>query len=211
MVLLREASPGDAIRRVRNACGYSARELARRAGISAAQVSRIESGLVEQPSVATLVALAQALDRNPKPLLILAGHVPRLEALAWLRRVVREHRGSRYDPAVDSELVSEWEHGWQERLDEARRLLAEGEPDTGAVGGLAADVFFTSEAEETMWLGSWLAPEREADTDLQALVELWQQLAAERRAKVLDYAAEQVELTRVGRLRLLETHEEGGS
>jgi transcriptional regulator with XRE-family HTH domain len=187
---------GETIRRAREGFGFSIRELGRRAGVSAAQLSRIEAGQVEQPSIDTLVAVARALDRNPKPLLIVSGHIGRDEALATLRPMFREHRSGEYDPDVDSEIVDEWAHGWQERLDEARALLGQDEPDEHELRALAADVFFTYETEETMWWESFLAPllAEHGGEALREHVRLFLALPLERRAKVSDYLHEQVRL-----------------
>jgi transcriptional regulator with XRE-family HTH domain len=187
---------GETIRRTREGFGLSIRELGRRAGISAAQLSRIEAGHVEQPSIDTLVAVARALDRNPKPLLIASGHIGREEALATLWPMFREHRSGVYDPDVDSELVDEWAHGWEKRLDEARALLAQDEPEEQALRELAADVFFTYETEETMWWESFLAPllAEHGGEELREHVRLFLALPHERRAKVSDYLREQVRL-----------------
>lgn len=187
---------GEAIRRAREGFGISIRELGRRAGVSAAQLSRIEAGQVEQPSIDTLVAVARALDRNPKPLLIVSGHIGREEALATLRPMFREHRSGEYDPEVDSELVDDWAHGWEKRLEEARALLAQDHPDEQALRGLAADVFFTYETEETMWWESFLAPllAEHGGDELREHVRLFLALPHERRAKVSEYLHEQVRL-----------------
>jgi transcriptional regulator with XRE-family HTH domain len=188
---------GRAIRRAREGLGISIRELGRRAGVSAAQLSRIEAGQVEQPSIDTLVAVARALDRNPKPLLIASGHIGREEALATLRPMFREHRSGVYDPDVDSELVDEWAHGWEERLEKARALLAQDEPREQALRELAADVFFTYETEETMWWESFLAPllAEHGGEELREHVRLFLALPHERRAKVSEYLHEQVRLS----------------
>jgi transcriptional regulator with XRE-family HTH domain len=193
---------GETIRKAREGFGISIRELARQAGVSAAQISRVEAGAVEQPSIDTLVAIARPLDRNPKPLLIVSGHLGGQEAVVWLRKVFREHRGAAYDPAVDSELVDDWEHGWSERLAEARRVLASAEPDERELRSIAADVFLTAETEETLWWESWLAPllEQQGGDELRSLVQYWQLLPAARRVKVLEYMGEPVELSRPERL-----------
>lgn len=187
---------GETIRRGREGFGISIRELGRRAGVSAAQLSRIEAGQVEQPSIDTLVAVARALNRNPKPLLIVSGHIGREEALATLRPMFREHRSGVYDPEVDSELVDEWAHGWGTRLEEARALLAQDEPDEQALRALAADVFFTYETDETMWWESFLAPllAEHGGEELREHVRLFLALPHERRVKVSDYLREQVRL-----------------
>ena len=108
----------------------------------------------------------------------------------------RDLRSGAYDPDVDSELVDEWAHDWQERLDEARALLAQDEPDERALRALAADVFFTYETEETMWWESFLAPllAEHGGEELREHVRLFLALPHERRAKVSDYMNEQVRL-----------------
>ena len=195
---------GETIRKAREGYGVSIRELSRRAGVSAAQISRIEAGAVDQPSIDTLIAIARALDRNPKPLLIVSGHLAGPEAVAWLREIFREHCGADYDPDADSELVDEWEHGWSEKLAETRRVLANADPDERELRSIAADVFLTAETEETLWWESWLAPllEQQGGDELRSLVQSWQLLPAPRRAKVLEYTGDQVELSRSERLEM---------
>jgi transcriptional regulator with XRE-family HTH domain len=56
------------------------RELARRSGLSPAQVSRIEAGEVDRPSTETLSQLADALDRRPQLLLAALDRLPESEA-----------------------------------------------------------------------------------------------------------------------------------
>lgn len=187
---------GGTIKRARVAYGLSIRELGRRARVSAAQLSRIEAGKVEQPSIDTLVAVARALERNPKPLLVVSGHIGSDEAIQWLRDVLREHRGEEYDPEHDSELVDEWTYGWRERLDEARTLLEEKEPDENKVKAVAADVFFTTETEETMWWESWLAPllAEHGGEELREHVRLFLALPSNRRARVAEFTREQLQL-----------------
>jgi transcriptional regulator with XRE-family HTH domain len=63
---------GGVLRRSRLAEGLGLRELARESGLSAGQLSRIEAGKTEQPSVETLVRLAQALDRDADALVVVA-------------------------------------------------------------------------------------------------------------------------------------------
>jgi transcriptional regulator with XRE-family HTH domain len=82
----------EILKRARELEGLSIRELARRSGISAAQISRIESGGVT-PSMETLAKLAVALDRPPEPLFIFAGYrglADPAQALAEIRRLLEE-------------------------------------------------------------------------------------------------------------------------
>ena len=70
-----DASDGDlsqTLRRARKEEKYGLRELAHRSGLSAGQLSRIEAGKIEQPSVETLIRLAQALERDADALIMLA-------------------------------------------------------------------------------------------------------------------------------------------
>ncbi len=71
----RDVGLREVIREAREELELSIRELARRSGISAGQISRIESGDVDKPSPSTLSALAAALGRSPVPLLYLAEHI----------------------------------------------------------------------------------------------------------------------------------------
>jgi transcriptional regulator with XRE-family HTH domain len=57
------------LRPVRIEKGWSQTELARRAGVAAATISRIESGRVQGVGLGTLIRLADALEVSPKSLL----------------------------------------------------------------------------------------------------------------------------------------------
>lgn len=177
--------------------GFSMRELGRRAGISAAQISRIESGEVDQPSLDTLVEIARALDRNPMPLLIVAGYVKTGEARPLLSEMFRENQEAEYDPAVDSELVEVWRYyGQDDEIEKARALLADPESTGDAIRELAAEVFYTAETDETLW-GSWLAAVT-GDTpgpEIQLLMSHWRALTPARRLRVLEFAADQAALS----------------
>jgi len=63
------------ITEVREGRGWSQRELGRRAGISGAAISKLESGATE-PTNDTIVKVARALGESPEDLLRLAGHLP---------------------------------------------------------------------------------------------------------------------------------------
>src|SRR5438309_537473 len=66
----------------------SMRGLARRSGLSAAQISRIEAGEVERPAAETLVKLAKALDRDAQLLLVFGGHIRGARARQLLRQAI---------------------------------------------------------------------------------------------------------------------------
>ena len=95
--------------------GLSVRQMAKRAGVSAATLSRIEADQVRKPSHDILVALARALNRNPLPLLILAGHLDANEARGALAPLFRE----------GAELPEEWAEWARYDLNTVRRLLRE--------------------------------------------------------------------------------------
>ena len=61
----------------------SVRELSRRSGISAGQISRIENGETKQPSPKTLQALANGLV-DPTLLLIVAGYLPEDDGVDYM-------------------------------------------------------------------------------------------------------------------------------
>jgi transcriptional regulator with XRE-family HTH domain len=76
------------IRQARELEGLSMRGLARRSDLSAAQISRIETGEVK-PSMETLAKLAVALERPLEPLLIMTLHrEPAQQGLADVRRLL---------------------------------------------------------------------------------------------------------------------------
>jgi transcriptional regulator with XRE-family HTH domain len=190
---------GSTIKRTRTAYGLGLRALARRSGVSPAQISRIESGEVAQPSVDTLVSIARGLDRNPAPLLIVSGHISTDEARQILLEMFRPHRGSAYNPDTDSELVDEWLHlGQKKEVEKARKLLVSSSASARDLQELAAEVFLTAETAETLWHESFVETlaHKSEDDELLRLVALWQALPNERRVKVIEYVTEQAELAR---------------
>src|SRR5438552_14689943 len=107
----------------------SMRGLARRSGLSAAQISRIEAGEVERPAAETLVKLAKALDRDAQLLLVFAAHI----------------RGARARQLLREAIEALPEPGRAEHAEALARLEAEGERErrlreelAGAEGALAA-------------------------------------------------------------------------
>ncbi len=157
----------------------SVRELARRAGVSAAQVSRIESGLVRRPSREILVALARALNRNPLPLIILAGHLEATEAQSALAPLFRN----------GAELPEEWGDWTRYDLETVRRLLTE--PDPPAIEflhAIAADVFRVQETDETLWDDShtFAMSRGEHAAELRELMGIWRYIG-DRRQQLLEY------------------------
>jgi transcriptional regulator with XRE-family HTH domain len=108
---LAEVTVATLTREARVRARLSMRGLARRSGLSAAQISRIEAGEVERPVAETLVKLAKALDRDAQLLLVFAGHI----------------RGARAGQLVREAIEALPEPGRAEHADALARLEAEGE------------------------------------------------------------------------------------
>jgi transcriptional regulator with XRE-family HTH domain len=104
------------------------RGLARRSGLSAAQISRIEAGEVERPVAETLVKLAKALDRDAQLLLVFAGHIGGARARQLLRQAIEalpeSGRAEQADALARLEAEDEREQRLREELAEAERALA---------------------------------------------------------------------------------------
>src|SRR2546427_9965171 len=76
----------EVAREARVRARLSMRGLARRSGLSAAQISRIEAGEGERPAAETLVKVAKTLDRDAQLLLVFAGHITGARARQLLRQ-----------------------------------------------------------------------------------------------------------------------------
>ena len=113
--------------------GLSMRGLARRSGLSAAQISRIEAGEVERPAAETLVKLAKALDRDAQLLLVFAGYIGGARARRLLRAAVEAlpepGRAEQAHALARLEAEDERERRLGEELAEAERALAEAPQD----------------------------------------------------------------------------------
>jgi transcriptional regulator with XRE-family HTH domain len=113
----------------------SMRGLARRSGLSAAQISRIEAGEVERPVAETLVKLAKALDRDAQLLLVFAGHIGGARARQLLRQAIEAlpepRRAEQADALARLEAEDEREQRLREELAEAERALATAQQDLG--------------------------------------------------------------------------------
>jgi transcriptional regulator with XRE-family HTH domain len=109
------------------------RGLARRSGLSAAQVSRIEAGEVERPVAETLVKLAKALDRDAQLLLVFAGHIRGAKARQLLRDAIEAlpepGRAEHADALARLEAEGEREHRLREELADAEGALAKAQQD----------------------------------------------------------------------------------
>ena len=129
----REVTMAELIREARMRARLSMRGLARRSGLSAAQVSRIEAGEVERPVAETLVKLAKALDRDAQLLLVFAGHIRGARARQLLRQAIEAlpepGRAEHTDLLARLEAEDERERRLREGLAEAERALAEARQD----------------------------------------------------------------------------------
>lgn len=120
----------------------SIRGLAKRAGVSAAQLSRIESGQVAKPRPEILTAVSRALNRNPLPLLIVAGHIEGDEARTQLRELFFRE---------GSEMIDEWGDWTTFTLRDAIERLGDEMTPDAEIAAIAADVFRIQESDETLW------------------------------------------------------------
>src|SRR6266511_6030545 len=123
----------EVTREARVRAGLSMRGLARRSGLSAAQVSRIEAGEVERPVAETLVKLAKALDRDAQVLLVFAGHISGARARQLLRQAIEAvpepGRAEHADALARLEAEAERERRLREELADAEAALATAERD----------------------------------------------------------------------------------
>jgi len=123
----------EVIKEARARARLSMRGLARRSGLSAAQISRIEAGEVERPVAETLVKLAKALDRDAQLLLVFAGHIRGARERQLLRQAIESlpesGRAEYADALARLEAEDELERRLREELAEAERALTEAQRD----------------------------------------------------------------------------------
>jgi transcriptional regulator with XRE-family HTH domain len=182
------AEPGTIVGRlvhgVRTAERMSIRELARRSGLSPAQLSRLEASEVGRPSVETIVAIAHALSRHPVPLLIAARAVKGEDARTQLLELLRT--------AQDGQ--ASWDaNGFSERI--ADPAVA---PQT--IATLAGELFTVAGGGQT--IGEPYQQVHGSGTvspELDSILAFWDDLTVERRGKILDFATDQRILSRLDR------------
>ena len=118
----------EVTREARLHAGLSMRGLARRSGLSAAQVSRIEAGEVERPAAETLVKIAKALDRDAQLLLVFGGHIRGARARQLLRQAIEAlpepGRAEQADALARLEAEDEREQRLREELADTEGALA---------------------------------------------------------------------------------------
>src|SRR4029453_7932582 len=130
-------------REARVRAGLSMRGLARRSGLSPAQISRIEAGEGERPVAETLVKLAQALDGDAQLLLVFAGHIKGARARQLLRQAIEAlpepTRTEHADALARLEAEDEREQLVREELADAERALAKAQQDLDEARSEAAE------------------------------------------------------------------------
>lgn len=133
METLAEVTMAEVTKEARVRARLSMRGLARRSGLSAAQISRIEAGEVERPVAETLVKLAKALDRDAQLLLVFAGHISGARARQLLREAIEAlpepGRAELADALTTLEAEDERERRLREELAEAETALAKAQQD----------------------------------------------------------------------------------
>jgi transcriptional regulator with XRE-family HTH domain len=133
MQTLAEMTMAEVTKEARVRSRLSMRGLARRSGLSAAQISRIEAGEVERPVAETLVKLAKALDRDAQLLLVFAGHIRGARARQLLRQAIEAlpepGRAEHADALARLEAEDERERRLREELAEAERALTKAQQD----------------------------------------------------------------------------------
>jgi transcriptional regulator with XRE-family HTH domain len=162
----------DLLKEVRTKRGLSIRELARRAGVSAGQLSRIEAGDVDRPSVGTLEAIAGAVARPAAPLLFLAGHIGREELERRTAELVVQL------DAVSSELD----------------VLSE--PD----GETVAQTLWQLADHDLPPIGIGNETWREIRRDIEEVAAAWTALTPERRRLALAFVSDQEILSSLDRM-----------
>jgi transcriptional regulator with XRE-family HTH domain len=175
---------GQLVREVRTGEQMTIRDLARRAGVSAALISRIEDGDIGRVSRPTIEALARALGRHPLALLIVGSMIKQENARAQLLDLLRnaQHASASWDPAFFAGRVADLTPTPEALVEVARDLFP-----------LVSDSDRPSEAYQEI-LGI-----AEPSPELNRVLSVWSDLTVQRRAKVADFTADQHTLSRLDR------------
>lgn len=176
---------GDQIKKARSAApAISLRELSRRSGVSAGQISRIESGETVQPSPETLRAIAAALGAHPDLLLFLAGHITEDE--------VTEHIES-----LATEMV------WLSEITDNPLYsgdLGDLREEFGDLRSAAESLFLSSRQVTESVLSMLGGSSGSGATGLKDVASAWPGLTPERRRLVIAFVSDQEVLSRLDRL-----------
>jgi transcriptional regulator with XRE-family HTH domain len=175
---LAEVTMAELIKEARVRARLSMRGLARRSGLSAAQISRIEAGEVERPAAETLVRLAKALDRDAQLLLVFAGHIRGARARQLLRQATEAlpepGRAGHADALARLEAEDEREQRLREELAEAESALAKMQLDLDEARRAAEKKVLDAEGERVA-----AEPLREARARVREVGLLGQRCAVE--------------------------------
>src|SRR4029453_12154233 len=152
-----EQTLAELIKEVRVRARLSMRGLARRSGLSAAQISRIEAGEGERPVAETLVKLAKALDRDAQLLLVFAGPIRGARARQLLRQAIEAlpeaGRAEHADALARLEAEDEGEQRLRDELADAERAAAKAQQGLDEARSEAAETKQTKRLPEAReWL-----------------------------------------------------------
>lgn len=167
------------LRRARKASDISIRELARRSGVSAGQISRIESGDVIKPELETVRALSRALGVPLVPLLVLADHLGHDELKEFV-----DARDNTFDRLEAVSLTMQGEMGNEERIfgfRDAAAMIVE----QWSKQALAREFGLEDDA---------------SDGQLEEIAAVWPGLTDDRKRLVLAFVADQEVLSRLDRM-----------
>ena len=171
---------GEMVRAWRvNGAGLSLRALARETGISAGQLSRIETGETQRPSIKTVLVLAQALNFHSSVLLALAGHLDERSARLEFSQLVEEAR---------DDLAREYGDGGDyadELLERARSVGG-----TDAIRDLAMEIATlpVSSVDAPPELAAQPPGQAPDRAMLRDLIEVWHSMTPERRWRLFQTA-----------------------
>jgi len=169
------AELGPVVRAARKAEGLSVRELARRAGVSEAQVSRVENGKTLNPNDDTLLGIADALGRSRSALVCLTDSP---EANVFSDEV--------------EEVLDDGPAWLRARHEALSRVPASGQPSQ-ALKRLARDLFI----QQTL-LGP-IANVYGKGLDLHEVASSWAGLTDDRRQMCVQFVRDQLRLSELDR------------
>lgn len=172
-------SVANSVKEARERANLSVRQLAKGANISHAQISRLESGEVKKPTRDVLVSVSRGLNRNPLPLLILAGYCNVPESSSALIPLFRK----------EAELPKEWGDWATWPVSEVNRLIRDPKTPLQTFKQIAADVFRVEETVESMWDPTYLLAIEKGGYagQLSEFMGIWRYLDEPLRDRWLEY------------------------
>jgi transcriptional regulator with XRE-family HTH domain len=173
-----EPTLASAVRAGRAWTGQTMRRLAATSGVSAAQISRIESGQIQRPAVETLLALAPALNHHPTPVLVLGGQLAGDAAKRQLDNLLEQMLGDTDDDAE------------REGLQTMRANLPDADEEALRTTAIEALTYTT---KSVLWpdVLARAVPATLPDHDVFArVVEAWLDLTPDRRWRLAEVASD---------------------